>query len=611
MNSPVQAGHALRVFIAVVITVVILRYAQEVFVPLALAILMTFLLAPLVEKLQRLYLTRPVAVILSVGLTILILGGLAWIVFHQFTDLMTELPRYRRQLRANLLDMTRALRGGVSDTTFAVEQLMSELNRVAPEAPHVSATKVLVVESPPTALESLRNLVGPLIKPFSTAALVIVFVIFMLLRLPDLRDRVISLLGSRNLRVTTEALDEAAHKVSQYLVMQTVINGWQGAATAAGLYFIGVPNAVLWGALSMALRFVPYLGIWVAAGLPLILSVAIFDSWFQPLLVVALFVGLEFLSYMVLEPWLYGSRTGVSPIALIVAAAFWTWLWGPIGLLLAIPITVLLVVMGKYIPQLAFLHTLLGDQPVLAPHERLYQRLLASNSDEADELLEDSLRAHSRVEVCDIVILPALRLAQEDHDRGVLPDSRRLAVFEHIERWADEFCQTKDVPPAPPGNPTAASFGATVLCIPAEDQADQISSKLMAALLLEHGIKARVGRPDNDEELRPEAVVISALPPQPVTAARRCSRALRQRWHDTPIFVGLWAASGDRDRPRQRLAAAGASQVSTTFAECISLIEIQFANTRRAAQVREERSELARPEVEPDEAAAAVTPSRL
>jgi predicted PurR-regulated permease PerM len=593
MNSPVQAGHALRVFIASVITVVVLRYAEEVCIPLALAILTTFLLAPVVDRLQRLRLTRPVAVIIAVAVTLLLVGGLAWVVFHQFTDLMTELPRYRRQLRANLLDMTRALRGGVSDTTFAVEQLMNELNRVAPEAPHVAATRVLVVEPPPTALESLRNLIGPLIKPLSTAALVIVFVIFMLLRLPDLRDRVIGLLGSRNLRITTEALDEAARKVSQYLVMQTVINGWQGAATAVGLYFIGVPNAVLWGALSMALRFVPYLGIWVAAGLPLILSVAIFDSWVQPLLVVVLFMGLELLSYMLLEPWLYGSRTGVSPIALLVAAAFWTWLWGPIGLLLAIPITVLLVVMGKYIPQLAFIHTLLGDQPVLAPHERLYQRLLASNSDEADDLLEDSLRSQSRVEVCDTVILPTLRLAQEDYDRGVLPDSRRLAVFEHIERWAEDFCQTKEVPPAPPGNPTAASFGATVLCIAAEDQADQISSRLLAALLLEHGIKARVARPDYNDEIRPEAAVISALPPEPVTAARRCSKALRQRWTDVPIFVGLWASTGDRERPRQRLTAAGASEISTSFAECISLIEIQFANDRRAAQVKEERSETA------------------
>jgi predicted PurR-regulated permease PerM len=585
MNSPVQASYSLRVFLAVVIAVAVLRYAQEVFVPLALAILMTFLLAPLVEKLQRLHINRGVAVVLSVVFTILVLGGLMWVVVHQFNDLTSQLPGYRRQLRANLAELTGALRGGVSQTTHAVEQLQREISRVAPAAADAAKVpKVLVVEPPPTAMESLQHVIGPLVKPVSTAALVIVFVIFMLLRLPDLRDRVISLLGSKNLRVTTEALDEAAKKVSRYLVMQTVINGWQGIGTAAGLYFIGVPNSILWGALSMALRFIPYIGIWIAAALPVALSFAIFDHWTQPVLVIALFLGLELFSYLVLEPWLYGSRTGVSPIALLVAAAFWTWLWGPIGLLLAIPVTVCLVVMGKYIPQLAFLHVLLGDQPVLEPHERLYQRLLASNRDEADELLEEAVRTQSRVEVCDTVIVPALQLAEDDHDRGTLPDAKRLAVFEHIEQWADDFVDVRNVPRAPPGNPTSPAFGASVLCVPAEDQADQISSKLLTALLLEQGTNARTARDGWTDEPKPDAIVVSALPPDAVTAARRACRALRSRWHDVPIIVGLWNAIGDRDRTRQRLEAAGASQVCTSFAECIALIEIQFASANRPAQ---------------------------
>jgi predicted PurR-regulated permease PerM len=586
MNSPVQVaqpGYALRVFIAVVLTVGVLRYAQEVFVPLALAVLMTFLLAPLVERLQRWHINRGVAVILSVTLTIVVLGLLAWVVIHQFTDLVSQLPSYQRQLRRNLLEMMRAVRGGVSDTTFAVEQLTRELNRVAPEGAQAAAKvpKVVVVPPPATALESLKSLVEPLLKPLSTAALVIVFVIFMLLRLPDLRDRVIRLLGSRNLRVTTEALGEAAKKVSQYIVMQTVINGWQGIATATGLYLIGVPNAVLWGALSMALRFVPYVGIWVAAALPTMLSFAIFDDLTRPALVVAMFVALEMFSYLVLEPWLYGSRTGVSPIALLVAAAFWTWLWGPIGLLLAIPITVLLVVMGKHIPQLGFLHVLMGDQPVLKPHERLYQRLLASNRDEADDLLDDALRTQSRVEVCDTVILPALRLAQDDHDRGILQDAKRLVVFEHIERWAEDFAQASEVPRAPPGDPASPAFGASVLCPPAEDQADQIASRLLVALLLEQGVKARLLSGELTDETRPDAIVVSALPPEPVSAARRCAKALRNRWEDVPIVVGLWGMTDDLERPRQRLAAVGAPEVCTSFAECIALLEIRFASIKR------------------------------
>lgn len=585
MNSPVQASHSLRVFLAIVIAVAVLRYAQDVFIPLALAILLTFLLAPVVERLQRMHVNRGIAVVISVALTILILGGLLWIVFHQFTDLANELPRYRRQLRANLADLTGALKGGASSTTQAVEQLTRELARIAPaDRALADVPKMQVVEAPGTPLRALGARIEPFVKPVSMIALVIVFVIFMLLRLPDLRDRVIALLGSKNLRITTEALDEAAKKVSRYLVMFTVINGVQGIGTALGLYLIGVPNAVLWGALTMALRFIPYVGIWIAAALPIALSFAIFDHWSQPALVAALFVGLEAVSYVALEPWLIGSRTGVSPIALLVAAAFWTWLWGPIGLLLAIPVTVCLVVMGKYIPQLAFLYTLLGDQPVLAPHERLYQRLLASNRDEADELLDESVKKRSRQEVCDAVIVPALQLAESDHDRDALPDAKRIMVFEHIEEWADDFIAVKEVPRVPPGNPTSPAFGANVLCVPAEDQADEICAKLLTALLLEHGVKARTARNGIDEEARPDAVVISALPPDAITAAKRMCRALRQRWHDVPIIVGLWNASGDLERSRQRLESAGCSSVCGSFGECIALLEIRFATARRATE---------------------------
>jgi hypothetical protein len=350
-----------------------------------------------------------------------------------------------------------------------------------------------------------------------------------------------------------------------------------------GLYLIGVPNSVLWGALTMALRFIPYIGIWVAAALPIALSFAIFDHWSQPVLVASLFVGLEAISYIALEPWLIGSRTGVSPIALLVAAAFWAWLWGPIGLLLAIPVTVCVVVMGKYIPQLAFLYTLLGDQPVLAPHERLYQRLLASNRDEADELLEEVVRKQSRSEVCDAVIVPALQLAENDFERGTLTDAKRRLVFDHIEEWADNFIAYKEVPPAPPGDPMMASFGANVVCIPAEDEADEISAKLLTSLLLETGVKARTVRDGWAEEAtRPDAVVISALPPDAVTAARRATRVLRKRWHDVPILVGLWSADGDIARSRQRLESAGADEICTSFAECAALLEIRFSAARRS-----------------------------
>jgi hypothetical protein len=214
----------------------------------------------------------------------------------------------------------------------------------------------------------------------------------------------------------------------------------------------------------------------------------------------------------------------------------------------------------------------------------LYQRLLASNRDEADELLEESVRTHSRAEVCETVILPALQLAEVDHDLGTLADAKRIMVFQHIEEWADDFIAVKDVPRVPPGNPTSPAFGTTVLCVPAEDQADEISSKLLTSLLLEHGIKARTARNGGTDEAKPDAVVISALPPDAVTAAKRVCRALRQRWHDVPIIVGLWNAMGDSERPRQRLESVGANSVCTSYGECIALLEIRFAAARRTSQ---------------------------
>jgi predicted PurR-regulated permease PerM len=571
MNSRVQVSPTLRVFSAIIVTVAVLHYAQDVFVPIALAILLTFLLAPVVERLQRWHVNRGLAVIFSVTVAVLIVGTLVYVVFDQFTDLVQQLPRYRRQLRTNLSEIIGLFRGGVSDTTQAVEQITRELRRVAPAAPAApNVSRVQVVEAPPAnALAALAEFISPLIKPVATTAVVIVFVIFMLLRLPDLRDRIIMLLGSRNLRVTTEALDDAAKRVSRYLIMQTLINAWQGVWVTLGLMMLGVPNAMLWGALTMALRFIPYVGPWVAAAAPVALSIAVFDNWHQPALVVGLFVFLELISNMVLEPWLYGSRTGVSPVALLVAATFWTWLWGAVGLFLAIPLTVCLVVMGKYIPQLWFLEILLGDQPALTPEERLYQRLLASNRDEADDLLEESLRTQGRVQVCDSIVIPAMQLAEEDHDLGKLTDDKRATVFGHVNDWADDFGALKGAGDTNWHGPPPAATGALVLCVPAADQADEIVAKLLTSVLISTAIEARTGLIPEGDEPAPDAVIISALPPDAVTAARKACRRARAQWPGVPILVGLWNASGDLQQSRPRLEGVGATAIVTTFADCL------------------------------------------
>jgi hypothetical protein len=316
----------------------------------------------------------------------------------------------------------------------------------------------------------------------------------------------------------------------------------------------------------------------MAAAIPLALSFAVFDDWTRPLMVFGLFALLELFDWVVLEPWLYGSHTGVSPVALLLAAGFWTWLWGFAGLFLAVPMTVCTVVAGKYIPQLKFLQVLLGDEPVLEPHERLYQRLLSSNRDEADGVLEAALRLNTIIEVCDAIIVPAMLRVEEDHDRGTLTDAKRHTILEHISQWIDERLDSLRSSKARAAGLSATVDSAAVLCIPASDRADEIIAKLLEAAILETGLMANVLGPRDAIDLAEgdsatKAVVISALPPEAVTAARAVCKRVRMGYSDVSVLVGLWSAAGDLDRARQRLEAAGVDHVVTTFSECFVLLE--------------------------------------
>jgi predicted PurR-regulated permease PerM len=533
----------------------------------------------MVAVLVRWHINRALAVIVSMALAFALAGGLGTLVVNQFADLAHELPSYQRQLRINLTQFGGVLRGGLSETTRAMEELTREIDRVTPSDPKPrGVTKVQVVEPPETSLEMVRNVVGPVMRPVAETLAVSVLVGFMLLRLPDLRERILRLLGSRNLHLTTQALNDAAGRVSRYLLVQILINGWMGLWVTAGLWFLHVPNALLWGALTMVLRFIPFIGILMAAAIPLALSFAVFDDWTRPLMVFGLFATLELFSYSALEPWLYGTHTGVSPVALLLAAGFWTWLWGFAGLFLAVPMTVCAVVMGKYIPQLKFLQVLLGDEPVLEPHERLYQRLLSSNRDEADTVLQAALRLNSMYEVSDAIILPAMLLAEEDHDRGTLTDAKRQMILGHISLWVDERLDSIDS-----GEVRASGFAnperrPAVLCVPASDRADEIIGKLLQAALLERNSSARVVAVKDVEDLdnvaaEAGAIVISALPPEAVTPARAVCKRLLAKSGEVPIIVGLWKAEGALDRARQRLAAAGATRIVTSFAECFAILD--------------------------------------
>jgi predicted PurR-regulated permease PerM len=577
MNSSGQVRPTATVLLTVVVVVAVLRLAQDLFVPLAIAVLLTFLLAPIVARLQHWRINRLLGVVLSICLALTLVAVVGDVIFGQFTDLAHQLPQYERHLREHIAHLRGFLRGGITDSLDALDRLAGQIERLSPlVGPPSGVQKVMIVQPRASLLEIVKDVVGPLLKPLGWGLAVMVLVSFMLLRLPDLRERLIRLLGPRNLQATTAALDDAAARVSRYLLSQLLINSLTGLWVGVGLALLGVPNPGLWGALTLVLRFIPYVGIWAAAAMPFALSFAAFDDWMHAAIVAGIYGSVEFFNYAVLEPWLYAARTGVSPVALLLAAAFWTWLWGLAGLLLSVPITVCLVVMGKYVPQLEFFEILLGDEPALEPYQQLYQRLLTSNRDEADVLLEGALREHSLREVCDIAIVPTLRLLEADVARGALKPVRRRAVLDHFQQWVDELLDELH---------RSNSRGITwqspsVLCVPAEDEADAIVAKLLTAVLIHQGIGARVVVPERmDEEIETavasglQAVVVSALPPDAIPPTRALVKRIHARAADLPVVVGLWGLDRDLDRAVHRLESVDVSLIETRVATCVAEIE--------------------------------------
>jgi hypothetical protein len=400
--------------------------------------------------------------------------------------------------------------------------------------------------------------------------------------------------------------------------MQTLINTIHGVAVATGMFFLDVPNFLLWGLFSAVLRFIPYVGPWIAAAIPILLSLAVFDNWTTPLMVIGYFVFLELLSNNLLEPWLYGSSAGVSPLAVIVTAIFWTWLWGPIGLLLATPLTVCIVVMGKYIPALHFINILLGDEPVLEPHFRFYQRLLAMDQEEAFEVAENFLKeTGSVIAVYDKVIIPGMGLAEMDRHEGNLEEHRvqfiHVALRQMIEDLGElevkarEKNERKDrkeksdepetaMPPLP--ELPQVSPDLYVLCLPARDEADQIVAEMLAQVLRVAGarsdaisvtaLSSEMG--DLVPQRRAGLVCISALPPSAATQARYLCKRIGARFPELPIVVGLWNAKGDLERARERVGCGEAVRVVTSLADAVATID-GVVRTRRATATGPEQAE--------------------
>jgi predicted PurR-regulated permease PerM len=579
-------------------TIAALYFAREILIPFAFALTLTFLLTPVVTLLQRVHTGRVVSVLTAVLVSIALAGGVGWVIANQLVDVANQLPQYRQNIRAKIAAFHLPATGQLGHAADSVQEVVQAFNgpgapspstppqgqkQKKPSAPQVAAAPVPVrIVPPPTSgWSEIRDLGMPVVTPLGRAGMVVIFAVFMLLKREDLRNRLLRLVGLGQLNLTTQALDDASGRVSRYLLMQFLVNAGFGAIFGFGLYLIGVPYPVLWGAVAGILRIVPYVGTLIAATLPIALSLAVFDGWLKPVLVFVLVAGLELIIANIIEPWLYGAHVGISSLALLVSSVFWTVLWGPAGLILSTPLTVCVLVLGRYVPQLGFLHILLGDEPVLGTEAQIYQRLLAMDQAEAQAIVGEFLKGRPVVELYDEVLIPALTLAEQDRHKGAIDGAREEFLFLSINEMIAEFSEyqaaegssEEGAAPAPEGR---------IICLPAQDRADEITAAMLAQILEQKGFATLsfpfVESSPNEwlsliEAGRGDVVCVSSLPPYAFTPARAMCKQVRERFPKLKVVVCIWGFSGDAEKAKARFERAQPDRLSTSLAEAVEHIQ--------------------------------------
>jgi predicted PurR-regulated permease PerM len=522
----------LTVILITVVVIAALYFGREVLVPIALAVLLTFVLAPLVRFLQGWYFPRIVAVMIVGLLAFAVIFGLGALMVSQVNQLARDLPRYQ----STLGDKIQSLQG-VAGGTGTLERASEVLKDLSKEinTPNGATSPSLLIENAapnrpipveikqpdPGALETLAALITPLIHPLTTTGIVAIFVIFILLQRQDLRNRLVRLAGARDLQRTTAALDDAGQRLSRLFLTQLALNASFGCVIGVGLWIIGVPSAPLWGMLAMIMRFVPYIGALISAVFPLVLAAAVGPGWTMVLMTAALFLVAELIVGQAIEPLVYGQSTGLSPVAVIVSATFWTWLWGPVGLILATPLSMCLVVVGRHVDRLEFLEVMFGDQPPLTPAELIYQRMLANDPIEAAEQARTFLKERPLIGYYDEILLGGLKLAEADSKRGLLNDERRHRIRDAVAEIVDDLSAHEDkiepiervtiesgeVSPLAQLDkaegpreiivlPERWRNGHPVLCIPGMGLLDESAAIVVAQLVERRGIGARSEQPN-------------------------------------------------------------------------------------------------------------------
>jgi predicted PurR-regulated permease PerM len=608
----------------------LLYFGREIIIPIALAILLSFVLAPLVGLLQRIRIPRGLAVVSVVIIAFALLFAMGSLLATQLTQLAGDLPRYQSTITEKIQSFrdTTAGRGTLERASGMLKDLSKELDKpkdaasslggvASPKAAApLTPVPVEVRQPDPGALESLQSLISPLLHPLATTGIIIIFVIFILLQREDLRNRLIRLAGSHDLQRTTAALDDAASRLSRLFLIQLVLNGSFGVIIGTGLWLIGVPSAILWGILAAVLRFVPYIGAAIAAAFPLVLAVAVDPTWSMLLWTLALFLVVEPIVGHVIEPMVYGHSTGLSPVAVVASATFWTALWGPIGLVLATPLTVCLVVLGRHVERLEFLDVMFGDRPALSPPEIFYQRMLAGDPTEASDKAEEFLKERSLTSYYDEVALRGLQLAQADAERGALDHERLTTIRDAVIEFANNISDQDDRPLPKVNSTTDAEATSAVetvaedapyenlpilskedfppewqgehpvLCVAGRSLIDEAAAIMLAQLSTSHGLAARVEAAEvlytaNVFRLETTGVAIVCLVYMDAGGPahmRYSVRRLRRKLPKATIILGCWMKDMDpgaleklRDSAKADLAAASLGEALKQCIEATGL----------------------------------------
>jgi predicted PurR-regulated permease PerM len=612
--------HGLVNLAVAVVVLGALYFGREVFIPIVVAVLLAFVLAPFVDLLRRLRIGRIPAVIVATLVALGIVLSLGLMIGSQVATLATDLPRYQVTIREKLSGLRAGLIGRASQMVKDIGEAAGDAAAPAPApdkrpAAEPSPMPVEIHERERTPLELAQQILVPVLHPLATTGLVFVILIFILLQRQDLRDRMIRLFGARDLHRTTLAMDDAARRLSRYYITQLALNAAFGVFIGIGLWLIGVPSPILWGIFAGVMRFVPYIGSFLAGAVPVLLAAAVDPGWSMALWTLALFVISEPLMGHVVEPLVYGQSTGLSPFAIVVATIFWTWLWGPIGLLLATPVTLCLVVLGRHVERLEFLDVLFGDRPALSPVENFYQRMLAGDPDEALEHAEQLLQERSLSSYYDEVALKGLQMAAGDTARGVLTPDQLERIKDAIAGLVHDLDSHEDVDPTPeeeeeaeaedPAGKTLAEktlpktpalpklapppyelppewrSDAPVLCIAGRGPLDEAASEMLAQLLRKHGLEARVVPHEavsrsNIIGLDVEGVAMVCISYLDISGnpahLRYLLQRLRRRLPEAPILVGLWPADDAVLTDEALRKTIGADHYVTSLREAVACV---------------------------------------